>query len=193
MTIPVFLLGKNGEEAGINWRQCTKNYKIDPIRKEVQRQLGVRPRQVLPGTIRTWRCGWGITMDEFMRVKPSRNWWITHRFPFIDDVPMTRQDCMDWFTEQYPDRTLGRSACVGCPFRDSSSWLEIKATEPELFHEAVGIDESLRSDHHNAGQMFRKQAFLHHRRLPLMEAITLDVEQLESNGFINECEGHCGL
>ena len=48
MTLPVFLLDKSGKEAGINWRQCTKNYKIDPIRKEVQRQLGVKPRQVLP-------------------------------------------------------------------------------------------------------------------------------------------------
>ena len=132
-------------------------------------------------------------MDEFMRMKPSRNWWITHRFPLIDDVAMTRQDCIDWFAERYPDRTLGRSACVGCPFRDSSSWRDIRAAEPDLFQEAVAIDESLRSDQHNAGQMFRKQAYLHHRRVPLSEAVMLDIEQLESNGFVNECEGHCGL
>ena len=135
----------------------------------------------------------GITMDEFIRMKPSHNWWITHRFPFIDDVPMTRQDCIDWFSKRYPDRNLGRSACVGCPFRDSSSWLDVKAAEPELFQEAVEIDESLRSDQHNAGQMFRKQAYLHQRRVPLAEAITLDTEQRDTNGFINECEGHCGL
>ena len=65
--------------------------------------------------------------------------------------------------------------------------------EPKLFREAVTIDESLRSDRHNAGQMFRKLAFLHHRRVPLADAVKLDVTDREVNGFINECEGHCGL
>ena len=192
MTLPVYLANKSGAEAGINWRQCTKNYKIDPIRKEVQRWLGVRPRQLLPHetSVEMWL---GITMDEFMRVKPSRNWWIQHRFPFIDDQPMTRQDCIDWFARRFPDRTLGRSACVGCPFRSSSSWIAIKRAEPDLFREAVEIDESLRSDQHNAGQMFRKHAFLHHRRIPLAEAVELDISMDDGNGFNNECEGHCGL
>ena len=192
MTLPVYLLGKDGQEAGINWRQCTKNYKIDPIRREVQKQLGVKPRQVLPHdtNVEMWL---GITLDEIMRMKPSRNWWITHRFPFIDDIPMTRQDCIEWFADKYPGRKLGRSACIGCPFRDSSSWLDIRATEPDLFLEAVEIDERLRSKLHNAGKMFRKRAYLHHRRVPLLEAITLDVEETENNSFINECEGHCGL
>ena len=192
MTLPVYLANQDGTSRGINWRQCTKNYKIDPIRREVQKQLGVRPRQVLaPDTaVEMWL---GITMDEIMRMKPSRNWWITHRFPFIDDVPMTRQDCEIWFAEHYPDRTLGRSACVGCPFRSSSSWLQVKESEPELFQEAVEIDLSLRSDKHNAGQMFRKSAFLHHRRIPLYEAVNFDELEFEENGFNNECEGHCGL
>ena len=61
-----------------------------------------------------------------------------------------------------------------------------KVTEPELFQEAAEIDESLRSDQHNAGQMFRKQAFLHHRCIPLAEAIALDIQQRDTNGFLNE-------
>ncbi len=192
MTLPVYLLDKNGGEAGINWRQCTKNYKIDPIRKAVQAQLGVRPRQVLPHdtSVEMWL---GISMDEIMRMKPSRNWWITHRFPLIDDARMTRQDCQDWFAERYPERTLGRSACVGCPFRSSSSWVDIMRAEPEMFQDAVDIDARLRSPDHNAGRMFRKQAFLHHRRIPLADAIALDAEELERDGFLNECEGYCGL
>ena len=192
MTLPVYLLDHDGRDAGINWRQCTKNYKIDPIRREVQRQLGVTPRQLLPHdtNVEMWL---GITTDEAMRVKPSRNWWITHRFPFIDDIPMSRQDCLEWFASHFPERSLGRSACVGCPFRSSSSWMSISGQEPELFQEAVRIDESLRSDEHNAGRMFRKQAYLHHRRIPLSEAVVMDMEETETNGFNNECEGHCGL
>ena len=192
MTLPVYLRDRQGGASGINWRQCTKNYKIDPIRREVQRHLGVSPRQLLPHdtNVEMWL---GITTDEIMRMKPSRNWWITHRFPFITDVPMTRDDCKAWFAERFPDQVLGRSACVGCPFRSSQSWLEIRNSEPELFEEAVEIDENLRTRNHNAGKMFRKLAFLHHRRLPLAEAIELDFEEGEVNGFNNECEGHCGL
>ena len=192
MTLPVFLANGDGGEAGINWRQCTKNYKIDPIRKTIQRELGVKPRQILaPDTsVEMWL---GITTDEIMRMKPSRNWWISHRFPLIEDAPMSRTDCENWFAENYPGRGLGRSACVGCPFRSSSSWLDVMESEPALFAEAVEIDESLRTGRHNAGRMFRKRAFLHHRRVPLAEAVALDVDERERNGFINECEGHCGL
>lgn len=192
MTLPVFLREKDGKEAGINWRQCTKNYKIDPIRRAVQEQLGVRAREVLPYdvSVEMWL---GITMDEMMRMKPSRNWWIKHRFPLIDDLPMTRDDCKEWVAENYPDWELSRSACIGCPFRNSSSWLDVMKNEPDLFQEAVEIDESLRNGKHNAGQMFRKEAFLHHRRIPLALAVAHDQTQDNVNGFNNECEGHCGL
>ena len=193
MTLPVYLADQDGKSTGINWRQCTKNYKLDPIRREVQKILGVSPRQSLSSetNVEMWL---GISTDEAMRVKPSRNWWITHRYPLVDDIPMTREQCQEWFFENYPDRNLTRSACVGCPFRSSSSWLDVKSSEPELFNEAVKIDAMLRSNGHNAARMFRKQAYLHHRRIPLGEALALDIqESQESNQFINECEGHCGL
>ena len=154
--------------------------------------LGVKPRQSLsPETsVEMWL---GITTDEAMRVKPSRNWWIEHRYPLVDDLPMTREDCREWFAKEYPARNLTRSACIGCPFRSSASWLDIKLNEPELFEETVEIDAMLRSEKHNANRMFRKQAYLHHRRIPLAEALERDSQNGEVNGFINECEGHCGL
>ena len=193
MTLPVYLAEPDGEAAGINWRQCTKNYKLDPIRRTVQRLLGVRPRQSISHETRV-EMWLGITTDEAMRVKPNRNWWITNRYPLIDDMPLTREECKEWFAERYPERSLTRSACIGCPFRSSSSWLDIKINEPELYAEAVGIDDKLRSDGHNARRMFRKRAYLHHRRMPLEDALRLDErESRESNQFINECEGHCGL
>ena len=192
LTLPAYLADRDGQPAGINWRQCTKNYKLDPIRKVVQQMLGIRPRQSLPSetSVEMWL---GITTDEAMRVKSSRNWWIKHRYPLIDDLPMTREQCLQWFTERYPNRNLSRSACVGCPFRSSTSWLDIKRNEPALYADAVKIDAMLRSRNHNAGRMFRKRAYLHHRRIPLDEALSLDTQDRDVNGFINECEGHCGL
>ncbi len=192
LTLPVFLAEGDGQNAGINWRQCTKNYKLDPIRRKVQELLGVAPRESLPPD--TWIEMWlGITGDEFLRVKNSRNWWIKHRYPLIDDLPMTREECAQWFTDRYPDRVLGRSACVGCPFRSSKSWLDVRKTEPEMFTEAVAIDRMLRSADHNAGKMFKKKAFLHHRRIPLDQAVNSDEEGMVADGFLNECEGYCGV
>jgi len=193
MTLPVYLADDQGNAKGINWRQCTKNYKLDPIRRTVQDLLGVKPRQALsPETnVEMWL---GITTDEAMRVKPSRLWWIRHLYPLIDTLPMTREQCAEWFAERYPDRRLSRSACIGCPFRGSASWLEVMENEPEQLAEAVRLDQMIRSPEHNSGRMFRKLAYLHHRRIPLAEAIHLDMENArESNPFINECEGHCGL
>lgn len=192
LSIPAYLADTKGGAAGFNWRQCTKNYKLDPIRKKVQELLGVTSREAMADG--TWIEMWlGITTDEIARVKTSRHWWIGHRYPLVDEVAMTRQDCIHWFHKRHPGRTLSRSACIGCPFRSSSSWLDIKQSEPELYQEAVEIDAMLRSSTHNAGRMFRKQAYLHHRRIPLEEALALDNQERDVNGFINECEGHCGL
>ena len=192
LTIPAYLADADATPAGVNWRQCTTDYKIVPIQRKIQRMLGLSHRQPIPEetNVEMWV---GITTDEALRVKPSRNWWINHRYPLIDDLPMTREQCLDWFAEQYPKRTLTRSACVGCPFRSAASWLDIMQREPELYQEAVEIDALLRSPEHNAGQMFRKNAYLHHRRIPLAQAIRLDTQEQEINGFINECEGHCGV
>ena len=191
LTIPVFLAEASGDPAGINWRQCTKNYKLDPIQAEVRRLLGVRPRKHLSSdtNVEMWL---GITTDEVIRAKPNREWWIAHRFPLIDDRPMSREECLEWFEANYPGRTLERSACVGCPFRSTSSWLSVRESDPGLFEEAVRMDARLRSPGHNASKMFRKQAFLHHRRIPLAEAIRADLEE-EEDHFMNECEGHCAL
>lgn len=192
LTIPAYLADESGGASGINWRQCTKNYKLDPIYRKVTELLGLRPRQQLsPETsIEMWL---GVSLDEVTRMRSSRSWWVRHRYPLVDDLPMTRSDCGEWFAERYPDRELTRSACIGCPFRSAQSWLALKEQEPEQFQQAVEIDASLRQDGHHAKRLFRKRAYLHQRRLPLDEAVKVDAAAVDIDGFLNECEGHCGL
>ena len=43
--------------------------------------------------IETWI---GISTDEIMRMKPSRDWWQKNRWPLIEKK-MSRQDCLDWY------------------------------------------------------------------------------------------------
>ena len=148
--IPVYLKGRDGEGDGIGRRQCTDNYKIRPVRRKVRELLGLRPRQRVPSgtTVDLWL---GISTDEAIRMKTSRDRWIANRYPLIE-AGMSRRDCSDWWAARY-DRPLERSACVACPFQSRQRWVETKRRWPELFAEAVEIDANLRG---RAG--FRKGA-----------------------------------
>ena len=187
--IPVYLKGQNGEGDGIGRRQCTDNYKIRPIRRRIRELLGLRPRQRVPaGTaVELWL---GISTDEAIRMKTSRDRWMTNRYPLIE-AGMSRSDCLKWWNERY-DRPLERSACVACPFQSRHRWVETKRRWPELFAEAVQIDAGLRS-----GLALDKTPYLHRQRMPLAEAVALDEWDMapdgHSDGFGNECEGHCGV
>ena len=187
--IPVYLKGSGEEGDGIARRQCTDNYKIRPIRRKMRELLGLRRRQRVPaGTnVELWL---GISTDEAIRMKTSRDAWIRNRYPLIE-AGMSRKDCADWWAARY-DRPLERSACVACPYQSRHRWLETKRRWPELFAEAVGIDARMRE-----GLALRKMPYLHTLRMPLDEAVARDEAQLgadgQRDGFGNECEGHCGV
>ena len=187
--IPVYLKGRNGEGDGIGRRQCTTNYKIRPIRRRIRELLGLRPRQRVPaGTmVELWL---GISTDEAIRMKDSRDRWMTNRYPLIE-AGMSRGDCADWWSARY-DRPLERSACVACPFQSRQRWVETKRRWPGLFAEAVEIDANLRE-----GLALDKTPYLHMLRMPLAQAVAMDEALLgaggQVDGFGNECEGHCGV
>ncbi len=187
--IPVFLKGRDGEADGIGWRQCTTNYKVMPIRRKICMLLGLRKGQRVPSapTVDLWLV---ISTDEAVRMKDSRNPWMTNRYPLIE-TGMSRQDCIDWWTARY-DRLLERSACVACPFQSRQRWVETKHRWPELFAKAVETDARMRD-----GLAFAKEPYLHSLRTPLDEAVALDEAKLggegQRDGFGDECEGHCGV
>ncbi len=153
--IPVYLKGRDGEGDGIGRRQCTDNYKIRPIRKKIRDLLGLKPRQRVPSgvTVELWL---GISTDEAIRMKTSRDRWITNRYPLIE-AAMSRQDCIDWWAARY-DRPLERSTCVACPFQSRQRWVETKRRWPDLFAEAVQIDANLRDS--NRGLALDKTPYL---------------------------------
>lgn len=184
-----YLRGRDGQGDGIGRRQCTTNYKIRPIRRKIRELLGLRPRHRVPAgtTVEVWL---GISTDEFRRTRPSRDRWIRNRYPLIE-AGMSRWDCLAWWSARY-DRRLERSACVACPYQSRQRWVETMRRWPELFAEAVEIDANMRR-----GLAFAKEPYLHPRRIPLAEAVRLDQAEmdtaLERDGFVNECEGHCGV
>ena len=61
-------------------RQCTEHYKIRPIQRKIRELLGLTKGQRVPsGTaVELWL---GISTDEAIRMKPSRDRWIQNRCP----------------------------------------------------------------------------------------------------------------
>lgn len=186
--IPLRVRGHDGRPALLR-RQCTREYKIDPIKQEVRTLLGLRPRQVAKGKFRVEE--WvGISLDEAHRAKPSRYEWITTRWPLLDDEPMTRPQCISWLEAKgFP--VPKKSSCVFCPFHDNRTWADLKKNHPDVFAEAVEFDHAIRSGKLRGVQ---EDAYLHRSLKPLDEIDFGDdtSNQLELD-FGNECEGMCGV
>ena len=193
--LPLYLKGparageRNGQGDGMGRRQCTEHYKIRPVRRKIRELLGLSRGQRVPAdtTVELWL---GISTDEAIRMKTSRDRWIHNRYPLIE-VGMSRKDCLEWWEGRY-DRPLERSACIGCPYQSRQRWAETKRRWPKLFAEVVEIDSNLR------GKLaFAKEPYLHPRRVPLAQAVNLDEAGLrvarDPDGFGNECEGYCGV
>jgi len=179
---PAFILDEDTGEFGIMMRQCTSDFKIDPIRKKL-RELGGKQTGV-----EQWL---GISLDEAQRMKPSRDKWITNRWPLIEKR-FTRYQCLQWMQEKgYP--TPPRSSCSFCPYHSPAEWLRLKKEEPDSFDSAVAFERNFQiSMSHVSG--FRGKPFLHRSCQPLD---TIDFEEMlktyQTDLFGNECEGMCGV
>ena len=79
-SVPFFTESENG--GGQLRRQCTNEFKIQPIIQRVRRELGIAKGQRAPKQILA--TSWiGISTDEASRMKPSREHYIAHRWPLI--------------------------------------------------------------------------------------------------------------
>jgi hypothetical protein len=180
-SLPFFTLNEDGSK-GMVMRQCTKEYKIEPIQKELRKILGYRPRQRIKETVNLWM---GISTDEIHRVKPSRMNWIDNKYPLIEKG-MNRLDCLTWMVRKgYPEPP--KSSCIGCPFHDDQMWLAMKRTDPESWMDAVEFDKTIRDI-----PTVKGKAYLHRSCVPL-DQVDLNENQLEIDWFTEECEGMCGV
>ena len=80
VSAPFFTTADNSW-GGILRRQCTREFKIDPLNKEMRRLAGYEPRQRIPEN--TIECWIGISLDEAIRMKDSPKRWIKNRWPLV--------------------------------------------------------------------------------------------------------------
>lgn len=180
-SLPFFTLDKNGNK-GMVRRQCTNEYKIVPVRRKIRELLGYVPKQRVKENINLWM---GISTDEIQRVKPSRERWITNKYPLINN-DMSRQSCLMWMAKKGYSLPP-KSSCIGCPFHNDHMWLEMKRNDQKSWEDAILIDREIKKL-----PRFKGQAFLHRSCQPLDE-VNLGEDQTELDLFTNECEGMCGV
>lgn len=188
--IPAFLQSADGKP-GIAARQCTSKYKVKPINRFLRERLGVAPGRRAPKHLQV-EIWMGISADETLRQKESREEWATNRYPLIE-LGFSRAQLLNWFNENYPGRYLPRSSCIGCPFRSDAEWKWLKANDPDAFDEAVFVDKALREVPVVRNAITRKgAAYLHRSRIPLADVDFDDTADYDAF-MAEECEGLCGI
>lgn len=187
--VPFFVRNPDGSRGMIR-RQCTHDYKLEPIRKKTRELIGLRPRQRAPKEIVVER--WiGISADEAMRAKQSRDeLYVWHRFPLLEEQ-MSRWDCLRWL-ERHGYPAPPKSACVFCPFHSDAEWRSVRDGDADGWKTAVEIDRVMRRGpgrKHLGGDWF-----LHSSLRPLDEVdLSTAAERGQFSLFGNECEGMCGV
>lgn len=173
-------------EGGMGRRQCTREYKLEPIRKKLRELLGYGPRRRIPkGSVEVWI---GISTDEIQRMKDARDVWQTNRFPLID-ASFSRKGCIAWMADN--NWVAPKSACIGCPYHSNAMWRDMRDNDPESWNDAIEVDRAIR----DGGRKKDRQQFMHRSLKPLDQvdlSTPAEKGQVEF-GFIQECDGMCGV
>jgi hypothetical protein len=160
---------------GLIMRQCTADYKINPLRKYLQE---IRNRK----RIRLWI---GISLDEIERMSNSNVKYIEHYYPLIKNR-ISIDTIKNWYSQNNLPEP-GKSACLICPFHSNNYWTLFKKQFPIEFQRACDFDDKIRNY-----PKLKHSAYLSSQRIPLRD---IDFTQKASlfPELIEECQGLCGL
>lgn len=192
-SIPAFTKNADGT-TGMLRRQCTNEYKIEQIDKEIRKLYGLAPRKRTPKTF-VYK---GISLDEIDRMSIPKEAWKTAVYPFvgysiskhtvdkISTKKMSRLHIINWYMD-YGFPVPPKSSCVFCPYQSDASYYDMKTNEPDDFAAAVLIDNAIRN--HNATiDKINNKLYLHRSLKPLAE---IDFEPGQPDLWSGECSGNC--
>ena len=180
--IPWHIVQSDGTQS-IGRRQCSSEYKLEPIMRKIRDLLGVtRHGYIAPGSVEVVL---GISFDEAHRMREPRQAYMRNVYPLVERS-LRRYDCLLWLRRHsYPEPP--KSACIGCPFTGDDRWRDRRDNHPEEWADAVLTDRQLRGD----ARGFRGTEYMHRTCVPL------DQVDLDKGGqldlFGNECLGVCDV
>ena len=175
-------------EKGFIRRQCTNDFKIQPIRKKIRELLGLKKGQRAGKEILVDQ--WiGISMDEIQRTRRNRDVWINNYYPLIEKN-LNRNDCLNWIKKNNLPIPK-KSACINCPYHDNKTWIDMKKNRPDDFAKAVEVDYAVR-EAESLKYPFDVQLYTH-RSLQPLDKVEFDPNKDQLDMFDEECEGICGI
>ena len=133
--------------------------------------------------------GLGISTDEIHRarirsVEIVRGFEKTITYPLID-LMFSRSSCVALIADAglpIPPR----SSCYFCPFRSNAYWINLRRESPDLFDDAVAIEDRIR--YKRQVSLGKNDVFLHRSRRPLRDAVGLQM----AFDDLDNCEsGYC--
>ena len=162
-------------------RTCTVDFKINVVDKWLRSLMDKGEYTV----------GLGISTDEIHRARihppenPYKHLTKYKDYPLID-MMVSRNQCYQIINGAGLPMTP-KSACYFCPFHSDAYWKELQTQRPELFMDAVNIDNFLREKRQ---RLWGKDAVWMHKSLK-----PLDVAIKEQGNFFDELEncesGYC--
>jgi len=121
-------------------RQCTRQYKVEPIRRYLYQQYKrERIRLML-----------GISVDEFHRMRDSGSARIENVYPLVDER-LTRSDCR-LIIERAGLATPPKSSCWFCPYRSVRSQAELIRQYPALRGMAEELERRINDERRARGK-----------------------------------------
>lgn len=162
VVIPAYVEGEGQTNRG-----CTTDWKIAVVDRWIKQQ---KIGHVIVGL--------GISTDEWQRVrgtdwsdgmvsaggnKKQFGFWKKREYPLML-LNISRSQCQRIISESGLP-TPPKSSCYFCPFKRRTEWIELRQTRPDLFEEAVNIEDALNSK--GLPRTYR----LHQSRKPLREAV----------------------
>lgn len=184
--IPAFTSDGEGRESMLR-RQCTREYKIEPIERRVREICGLEKGQRAAGVIKATALI-GISLDEVTRMKPSRTKWVRNQYPLVE-MGLRRHDCRKivWEAGLRPPE---KSSCVFCPYHSDEFWRRLQMDHPQEWTRVCDLDEAFR-DMSRSG--IARPVYLHRSLIPLRELDFTRQQRLFPDLEDEECEGGCFL
>lgn len=143
-------------------RNCTSTWKIQPVARELRRRGATRGQ---PAAL-----GLGISVDEWHRAKDSREAHVRHEFPLLD-LKLDRTACKQVIAEAgLPEPP--KSACWFCPLRSMGQWRDMRRERPDLFDQAVALEDRLNEKRTARG---KDAVYLANKAVPLEQAVGLQL------------------
>jgi 3'-phosphoadenosine 5'-phosphosulfate sulfotransferase (PAPS reductase)/FAD synthetase len=131
---PFYTLSAEGKKGMLN-RQCTSDFKINPIKTFINSKVsrGERYKMLI-----------GISFDERSRMRISNYKKRVNVYPLVDNF-IRRQDSIDYVTS-LGFRSPQRSSCFFCPFHSNEYWQWLKDYHFNTFQNACDLELAIQQN-----------------------------------------------